>query len=149
MRICFSKHCHNNILFDILVKYSSQYSKSITFSCWTLSIHFFKIHISATFHLVVVARDNFEKIISSFLFVWFYDCHGRQKYKPRSFVYRFQALNSNSIENLRFISCRVQCSGFHQWTLFLTSIASTYKIPYLHCFLSESGRQGPANLEIS
>ena len=31
IRICFSKHCHNNILFDVLLKYSSQYSKSITF----------------------------------------------------------------------------------------------------------------------
>ena len=49
--------------------------------------------------------DNFEKIISTFLFRWFYHCHRRRKYKRHSFVYRFQALNPNSIEYLRFINC--------------------------------------------
>ena len=49
--------------------------------------------------------DNFEKIILSFLFVWFCHCPGRQKYKRHSFVYRFQALNPNSIAYLRFINC--------------------------------------------
>ena len=91
-------------MFNILLKYSSHYSKSIIFSCWTLSIHFFKIHISATFHHTVMVVI-FWKINSIFLFVWFHQCHGRQKYKLHSLVYRFEALNPNSIEYLRFINC--------------------------------------------
>ena len=62
--ICFCWHCHNNVLFNILLKYSSQYSKFIVFFCWTLSIHFFKMHISATFHHSVVVvtfwKSNFD-----------------------------------------------------------------------------------------
>ena len=107
IRICFSLRCHNNILFDVLLKYPSQYSKSIIFSCWTLSIHFFKIHISATFHHTVVV------VIILSLFVWFYHCHGRRKYKLHSFVYRFQALNQNSIEYLRFINCYGKANKKH------------------------------------
>ena len=55
MKICFSKHCHNNILFDVLPKYSSQYSKSIIFSVEH------SVHISATFHLIVVVVITLKK----------------------------------------------------------------------------------------
>ena len=51
-------------MFNILRKYSSQYSKSIIFSCWPLSIHFFKIHSSVTFHhtimVVIFWKNNFD-----------------------------------------------------------------------------------------
>ena len=75
------------------------------FSCWTLSIHFFKIHISATFHHTVVVVIILKKIISTFLFTWFYHRHGRPKYELCSFDYHFQALNPNSIGYFRFIDC--------------------------------------------
>ena len=51
-------------MFNILLKCSSQYSKSIVFSCWPLSIHFFEIHYLAIFyHTVVVVifwKNNFD-----------------------------------------------------------------------------------------
>ena len=58
-------------MFDVLLKYPSQYSKSIIFSCWTLSIHFFKIHISATFHHTVnrSGSDNFKIFSCDFTIV--------------------------------------------------------------------------------
>ena len=99
-KICFSKHCLNNILFNVLLKYSSQYSKSIIFPVEH------SVRISATFHLnvVVVVVIILKKIILTFLFIWLYHCHGRRKYKRHSFVYRFQALHPNSIKHLRFIN---------------------------------------------
>ena len=48
---------------------------------------------------------NFEKVISTFLSIWFYHCHGRWKYIRHSFVYCFQALSPNSVEYFRFINC--------------------------------------------
>ena len=85
----------------------------------TLTIHFFKIHISATFHIwhFISGSDNFEKIILSFYFVWW------QKCKLHSFVYRFQTLKPNSIEYLRFINCYgkankklISCMMKHDWS---------------------------------
>ena len=53
----------------------------------------------------IISFSNFEKIILTFIFVWFYNCYRRRKYKLNSFVYRFQAFNLNSKEYLRFTNC--------------------------------------------
>ena len=91
-------------MFDVLLKYSSEYSISVfcpvelTQYPFLQDSHFGDISPKQS-------GNNSEKIISIFLFLWFYHCHGRRKNKIHSFVYRFQALNLNSTEYLSFIYC--------------------------------------------
>ena len=122
MRVYFSLPCH--ILFDILLKYSSQYSKSIVFSWWKLSIHFSKILTSVTFYHTVMVVISLKKQIPTFLFLWLSHCQEKQKFKLHSFLCRFQALNPNSIQCLRFINCfgkvnnkSISWHVKHDWTL--------------------------------
>ena len=99
------------------------------FSCWRLSINFFKIDISAAFHHTVWWGTHME-IILKFLSVSFYHCHCCRRgtcvwfwwqiAKPESkemdstyFVYCFQTLKLNSIEYLRFNDCYVKVNKEH------------------------------------
>ena len=80
MSIWFSKHDRNNILIDVLLKYShSNQSKPIIFSCVRRSIHLYKIQVFGDISLhcndIVIGKK-----FRHFLFVWFYYCHGRLNY---------------------------------------------------------------------
>ena len=48
-------------MLNILLKYSSQYSNSLRFSCGKFSLHFFKFHISVTFHHTAVVVICWKK----------------------------------------------------------------------------------------
>ena len=86
------------LIYSLNISHSTQDSRSVIFPVEH------SVLISATFHLKRSGSGNFEKTISTYLFIWFYQCHGRRKYKRHSFIYRFQALNPNSTEYLRFIN---------------------------------------------
>ena len=74
--------------------------------------------------------DNFEKITSTFLFVWFYNCLGRRKYKLYSFAYRFQPLNPYlRVSGLLIVMegpIRNTCLGIvkHDWKLIVCQTAN-------------------------
>ena len=54
-------------MFDVLHKYSSQYSKSVFFMLNQLSINFLKVYISATFHhntVVIILKKLFRYFFS-------------------------------------------------------------------------------------
>ena len=62
-------------MFDVLLRYSSQYSKSIIFPV-EHSVSIFSKSAFRQHFTLPCGSDNFEKRISTFLFMWFYHWHG-------------------------------------------------------------------------